>query len=104
MAVDLTEISIILLFFYNVCDSVAPEGGYYVKSKKVLVVAGEEDNRGGGVRSSLAIYTYGSNKPSYPTFQSELKNYESEVCTYQVTGVYFTMIFAFPSIFSLMGI
>ncbi|KAL3774661.1 hypothetical protein ACHAW5_003670 [Stephanodiscus triporus] len=66
--------------FHQVLPSgVAPEGGYYVKSKKVLVVAGEEDNRGGGVRSSLAFYTYGSNKPSYPTIQSELKNYESDV-------------------------
>ena len=68
--------------FCNVYGSVEPEGGSYVKNTGVLVVACEEDNRQANLRSSLAIYKYGSSKPTYPTIQSVLDDASSGVCAY----------------------
>lgn len=51
----------------------APEGGAYNKITQTLVVACETDSRSNKMRSSLAIYKYGSKSPLYPSIQSALQ-------------------------------
>ena len=51
----------------------APEGGAYNKITQTLVVACEVDDRSKKIRSSIAIYKYGSKSPLYPSIQSALQ-------------------------------
>jgi hypothetical protein len=52
---------------------VAPEGGSYNKLTQTFIVACETDDRAKKIRSSIAIYKYGSSTPLYPDIQSILQ-------------------------------
>eukprot|EP00980_Cylindrotheca_fusiformis_P022682 scaffold9566_cov78-Cylindrotheca_fusiformis.AAC.1 len=71
-----------LVFVYEVSDvtqpvfrqvlptGMAPEGGYAIPSRNLLVVAAEEDARGNKVRSGVSIYELVDETPSYPSLVS----------------------------------
>lgn len=50
---------------------VAPEGIIYLPNKEMLVVACELDARDDKIRSSVVLYEYGADDPSYPTIKSQ---------------------------------
>ena len=50
--------------------AVAPEGAYAIPARDLVVVASEEDDRGGKMRSALNIYHYGAAQAAYPTLVS----------------------------------
>lgn len=72
-----------LVFVYDVSEiaspvymqalptAVAPEGGFAIPSRNLLVVASEEDDRSDKLRSAINIYQYGEQKAPYPTVQSQ---------------------------------
>lgn len=51
----------------------SPEGGSYNKNTQTFIVACETDDRSNKIRSSLAIYKYGSSISLYPDIQSVLQ-------------------------------
>ena len=72
-----------LVFVYDIADPAnpiltqslptpeSPEGIKAVPARNLLLVAGEEDDRPDGIRSSIAIYEFGVSELSYPTLRSE---------------------------------